>query len=452
MKKRGSFLLFILIIVIASIAVSGCGKEGVYEKTKRGYNAVTDVPGIVFDIPAGFAEYATAVSGISETMEFDPSNTYVYKDLSGKYFLFCMDAIVVAAQKNSSFGIRSTEDIPAVIEKTDLFGIWFTRTGKKLSYEQSNKNGKTKVIADVNASVSLTRDLFGDFTGKLAVIDDGVTEWAVFCGVLQDQYENATKDTLEGLSHMAKSCNINNSAAIFPEEQLVVAETDASPVEEMPTAEETALSAPEAAENGAAQEESGQEVAITEETAQAADETEIFIETNEAPQKKKSISLNNQRQGKTKNATAYSTVYSTLKEGDSGYLDVFCRESMSVKEEIVKLTGVYRGKEAAALLDKCLGEKYEAASAGTTWQVAEYEITYADEERPYINVMLTGMDGENLRYRGIRYTKMTADISMDGKTYAYYQVPNGCTEYLIKFGDCPVAGSHSAYYKIYAEE
>ena len=104
------------------------------------------------------------------------------------------------------------------------------------------------------------------------------------------------------------------------------------------------------------------------------------------------------------------------------------------------------------MLKKILGESFVPAGAGTTWNVVEYDVDYPDDERPYLNALFTGMDGNNLRLRGIKYSKRTKQLSYDDKHYLYYEVPNGCSQYLIKFGDCPGPEMKSAYFQFDLEE
>ena len=453
---------YIVTVMLAALLLSGCS-TGLYEKTARGYDAIQEVPGISFDIPDGLADFATAVSSISDSMGFDRQNTYVYKDLSGKYFLFCMDTIVVAAQKGSDFHLDETDNYEDIIQSTDLFGIWFTKTGKKLSYEVDKKGNEYKVIADVDASVSLTRDLFDDYRGKLTIIGDGQEEWAVYTGILTSEYDNANKSTLSGIDHMAKSIHLTGETSISPEEQLVEVEesTSSDSDEEKNNSNEKNSkdgivdSASETEDLSATEEESSK---LTEsdmqESEYVSEEETVHGEPSneEESEHRDSITLSNQRIAKKRDNTAYSTIYSTLGLGESGYADCFSKEIMDAKEVVVTVKEIYKGGEAVALLKKMLNERFIPAGAGTTWHMIEYEVDYPDEERPYLNVLFTGMDGNNLRLRGIKYSKRTKELSFEDKKFLYYEVPNGCNQYLIKFGDCPGTEAKSAYFQFDMEE
>lgn len=420
-------------LLIVTLLLTGCGSDGVFEKHSRNYDAITDVEGISFDVPDGLADFATAVSEISDEVNFESNGTYVYKEMGEKYFLFNMESIVVAAQKGSGFAIgEQDKNIEESVTGTDMFGIWFTRTGKKkLSYEiEENKNGTYKMIADVNASVSLTKNLYDDFRGQLAVMSDGSEEWAVFVGIREDDYEEASKATIRGVSHMLKSVNFYDNTKQFVEDAVVVGEAETES-----TIAET-------------------EEAIAAETKEAEDETEIAVDEEKAENgsEKKTIQLNNQHKTKKKDDVAYSTVYSTLQEGNAGYADVYSKDDKCMKELVVTLNKVYRTSDATSLLQEELGDAFMPASAGTTWQAASFSIRYPDEEKLYLNSLFTGMDGDNLRYWGIRYSKKTKEFVRGEEHFIYYLVPNGCTEYLLKFGDSSVTGAHSVYYRIPVEE
>ena len=454
MKKQ------IVAVVLISLLLTGCGSK-LYEGTSRGYDDIREVPGIAFDVPDGLEDFATAVSSISDSMGFERQNTYVYKDLNGKYFLFCMDTIVVAAQKGSNFHLNEADNYEEAIQSTDLFGIWFTKTGKSLSYDVKKSGSEYKLIADVNASVSLTRDLFDDYRGKLVIIGDGEEEWAVYIGILASEYDDADKSTLSGLEHMAKSIRLT-AETNTAEEQLVEAgyfeesneeedgeNEEVSKEEEIKETEnlpEKVKESPKQTGVDTQESDSTSKESLQEETVHGEPDRETESERRD------SITLSNQKIGKKRDNAAYSTIYSTLSLGESAYADVFSKDTLDAKEVVVTVKAYYDGGEATTLLKKILGESFVPAGAGTTWNVVEYDVDYPDDERPYLNALFTGMDGNNLRLRGIKYSKRTKQLSYDDKHYLYYEVPNGCSQYLIKFGDCPGPEMKSAYFQFDLEE
>ena len=438
-KKGWKRIIAVVLAAGMTMQLAACGSgDGVYEKNRKGYDLITDVPGISFDIPDGIMDFATAITQISEDIGFEPSNTYVYKDLDGIYFLFCMDAIVIAAQKNTQFGIRDCEDLTAAITGHDLFGIWFSVHGKKLASERDSSNGVVKLIADVDASVALTKNIYNDFVGKLTIVDDGSQEWAVFAGVVASQYDQATDNTLEGLDHIAKTVR-NADIQVGPTDiQLVEGSVPESREE---TVNETAT--------GTVVEETAEEVPV-DETAEGEDSSDPNESTD--TEETKTIRLNNQRKSVDDGTASISSIYSTLGLSQRGYVDVLTKDLQN-ESLIVTLAEVLQGGDAANFLSSELGSaEFVPASAGTTWNVAHYTITYPGQEKYYLNCMFTGMDGDNMRYRGIRYSKKTQTLRKGNDIYAYYLVPNGITEYLLKFGDSPLQDARCAYYKVRVED
>ncbi len=69
-----------------------------------------------------------------------------------------------------------------------------------------------------------------------------------------------------------------------------------------------------------------------------------------------------------------------------------------------------------------------------------------------------GLDGENLRFMGIKYTMRTFDIdhgNTEGTTVrnkvTLYAVSNGCKEYSLIFGGDTLGKIRAAYYEIIRE-
>lgn len=80
---------------------------------------------------------------------------------------------------------------------------------------------------------------------------------------------------------------------------------------------------------------------------------------------------------------------------------------------------------------------------GCHWEAIEYRIIYRTSEHPYVNTKLIGLDGNRLEYNGVKYSSRTFDANensvRNGNTITrlitYYAVPDGCTDYIIRFGD-----------------
>ena len=98
--------------------------------------------------------------------------------------------------------------------------------------------------------------------------------------------------------------------------------------------------------------------------------------------------------------------------------------------------------------------EYFAPADGCTFHVAHYKLDMSNcMGTGYLNVKLRGMHGENLRFRGIEYTSRTYVITVsEDEYYCFYEVPNGCKEYVLECGEGTVenedSGVISAYYKV----
>ena len=154
--------------------------------------------------------------------------------------------------------------------------------------------------------------------------------------------------------------------------------------------------------------------------------------------------------------------------GDNGILSAFNDYKTSYEEPIICPKKVFRGEEAEKLImDYCTTTEaydYFKAPDGQSWEVLEYDLNYRNcENEDYVNIKLKGLDGDALRYRGIRYEartyemdhKMTEDGDWIRNLYVYYPVPNGCYEYCIECGERnSLTGEEvsAAYYHIVDED
>lgn len=179
---------------------------------------ITDVDGVSFGVVKDYAQTATAVTSISEDMEFVPDQTYLYKNGQDIYLLFNMNDYVVAAQKGTDFNLQAADNVQETLQGHDVLGIWFSRNDGKIPVETEKENGYTITSAEVNAQVTITENLYNDFFGKLVILNDGQNEWSVFVGA-KGEYAEDISAKKKDINAMAKS--------------LVLAEKE--PEEEKPT-------------------------------------------------------------------------------------------------------------------------------------------------------------------------------------------------------------------------
>ena len=280
-----------------------------------------------------------------------------------------------------------------------------------------------KIIATATAQVSITPELYNDFAGRLAVIDNGETEWSFFVGSIGEDYHDLDKDLRETLDYMA--------AAFTPYKKPETEEQEAPPVV-----------------LGGEEEERGRN--ISEPKKETADK-DLQQENGEAvlpeaDNEKNTVVLNNQKNTVREGQKAYySDIYDLLPLGKMGYAGVYA--GGQYQNVVVRADKVYRGEEAENII-KSAG-KFFTVREGCSWHAVHYVTD--DFGNGYVNVKLRGMDGENLKFRGIEYTQRTYDIPVsDTEFYSFYAVPNGCREYVLEIGEGvgKEDGIVSSYYEV----
>lgn len=438
-----------LLLIGATILLGGCNSNSsVYYIPESGYTTVNHIDNLAFCVPSFVANKATAITKISNDQEYDSNIAYSYKNGTDEYIMFCINQLVVLAQKGTSFQFLNTENKETCLTNSDLLNTWFTKCGKSFSYTDEINSNTYKIISDVTAEVVITTQLYGDFVGKLAVISDGTDEWSVFAGVMGNSFENLTNEQQSFINDIVLSMRLEKN-----------------PIEEVPTYDVVLESNP--------LEESKDEllekpVIETNATASTKSEIEVTTQTNENLTTEYSaivssdsdfseidtisenigINVTNQKRKELLFDNAYkSDEYSMLSLCECGILSA--RNSKGVIETpIIRINKIYTGKEAKKIVNNSSNEflihGFEAPR-GYTWHVAEYDVSYEScSEDIYINIKIEGLDGNKLYFRGIPCEERTYDSSYAVSTdsagnstnhYVFYAVPNGCKEYVLKCGE-----------------
>ncbi len=410
MKSRILILIVMIaaiVMVIGSVFVNANQKtseETLTKKERPGYTEITSVPGVSFYINSPFVEKATAITQISDNIGFQKNQYYSYKNGTDKYLLFNMQSLIVAVQKGTDFWIADSNDKEYSLLNTSLMNIWFTQGTKKFSSE--TENGVT--ITKACAGVSINSTTYGDFVGELANISKDGEEWSIFVGVPGERYDKLPTTSQNGIENIINSFAFSNSEGDIAQDIYAVSLTGDNSKE-------------------------------------AVDTTEEVFEYDE-----NSLNLSNQNSivDKDEEKAYTSSPYNMLLLGDNGILSAFNDYTTSYEEPIICPKKVYRGEEAEKLImDYCTSSgdyDYFKAPDGQSWEVLEYDLNYRNcANEDYVNIKLKGLDGEALRYRGIRYEartyemdhKMTEDGDWFRNLYVYYPVPNGCYEYCIECGE-----------------
>lgn len=406
----------LLMILLVTTLCCACGGN-LYEETEKGYTNVPSVEGVCFDMPSSFLSQATAISEINPTTDYR-SGAYLYKNGSNKYLLFDINGVIVAVESQTSFDLKNAKDKGTAICNDSICDVWVTEQAK-LKYEEQTKGSVYKLVASVNADISITSTLYASCYGKIAVLQYGDYECAMFVGIPNATEKSLTSDQKKTLDHMVKSLTLNMDHFVSPEGS-TTPET-----ETVTTDKET-------------------ESTIPSESEPTVEDT--TTETIPEPETEEITSVN-------------STIYAPLNVGDKGELYALNNSGKGLERTNITLKKLYTGDKAVDIIKKyCETEacpyEYTDAPVGHSWHVIEYTLEKRPEEL-YVNIKLKGLDGETLKYRGNTISSRTYDIfylikeTEDGytKLYCYYAVPNGCQEYLLSCGS-DTRTPNVAYYLI----
>lgn len=496
MKKKlviTAIVVVIILYMVIDVAVTtSSAKEYVIPE---GYQEITDIEGVSFYVDTRLLDMATAIMQITEESGLDSATYYVYKNGTDRYILFNLNKMVIIAQKGTNFFFSNAEDMEHALENSSVCNIWFSKSEKKLQIEEL-ENGYS---AEVNAAISITRNLYDDFCGKLVTVEHENEEWSIFVGVPGTAYKDVSEADQRLISNIAESLHLTKdveSTANTQEHQTEKADKNDSAEKEVndkkeikeskdkedvktesadkheAESKETDIKKTQDSEEMVKEEVKVQEKEMEENSKQEIPEAK---EENDIEKKDKEKELqepttqentiaakSNQKKQQSEDGKAIkSDIYSMLDIGDSGILSALDYENREYGEPIIKITGIYRGQKAIEMIKANLTEyKYFPAKDGCAYQVVTYDIDYSQcEGKPYVNIKICGLDGTALKFRGVQYTKRTHDIFSKAKqeqnwvkgNICYYEVPNGCKEYVLECGDGTIHSDDSiksAYYHI----
>ena len=454
---------------------------------KPGYSTITSVAGCTFMVNSAFTEKATAVTQISDGVNFSRNDYYSYKNGTSQYMLFQLDGVVVAVEKGTSFNFEQMETKEDALNNSSIMGIWFSTDKDGLKYDK--KGNRTESI--VTAQVVITNDLYNDFIGKLVTLKNEDEEWSMFVGVPGDRYKKLEKESKEGIESLISTFELsldNTGEFDKPEYAVVISGNNVGEIiedvairdEEVPVVTKAEQNSVKSVDITAAVSE---DVVTSEDVEEQTEEVEVIqaeadVQEASISPPVQTVSDNNEdavsEPGKrvavastvrdtVEDDKAYSSnIFSMLIMGQAGICNIKRQSGNDNDTVIVKLTGVYDSGKTKGAIERAEAAgapavKYQSPPPGCHWESASFDINCQTlEDIPYLDVRMVGADGESLKFRGIRYAERTYDISADSmegswiKGYrVYYAVPNGCTEYVLKAGDGnDINGWSSAYYYV----
>lgn len=493
MLKLKYFPLLLSLILI----LSGCGlkTESLISDPGKDYEVVYDVKGATFGVPKSFLKTATAITEISDNSDFDEEGVYLYKDGENKYLFFGMQQIVIAVEKGTTFHFTTTKDKKDALDHSSVMGIWMDPEKKQLPYEEDNTGKVYKLIATVDAQVVITKNLYGDFVGKLSSITTDQGEWSMFVGVPGSDYKKDVTDKQKKvIESIAKSLtsgekeeetyyevgtpsDISSSEAEEGTIEESVAENSkesSSETAEGESAEENTPSAaaPETAEavetgeslDAAAGSVDSSEVENTTETQPPVETTELETvrpdESRPAEGTIQGMNMTNQKRHVTDmSGISDSSIYSFLTLGQKGSLQAFSEQSLKPEGLAITYDNIYMGDAAIKLIqDFCdsgsAGYQYTDPPVGTSWVVCEYTLDYLNlDDRPYVDIKALGADGKAIRHAGIEYKEsertyeITTHKKEDGNIISgmmvYFPLPANTNEFVLAAGQ----GASNPHYK-----
>lgn len=404
MIKLGILIAGVVLAAALMIADRGRNEDGSAVKQVEGFSTVTSVQGCEFLVNNSFTGQATAINAISDDMGITTSDFYSYKNGDDQYLLFRMDGIVVAVQKDTHFHIFEASDKKAALQSADLMGIWLQPDPGGL--KEKTKEGR--YTCNATAQVVITNDIFNDFSGKFVCLTDGETEWSMFVGIPADRYKNLSSTAKKGINTIADSFRLRS-------------ENDA----------------PGYAMTITGSEDEKQEDAPAEEPVKT-EESKVVIKPTVQEKKETEEPIP-------------SSPYSMLSKGQTGRVQYGDGLYACVKLEQILTPQEVRQKAAES---KDMPGKFEEAPAGCHYEGAVYS-TDVDTSNVFLGMHLIGLDGEELKFRGIRYPVRTYEISKGKKSgdgtkdiLVYYPVPNGCRNYALEIYNSPEL--ECAYYAVKA--
>lgn len=505
-KARKKFIPFLLCLIFLAETLAGCGSSssGLYlESTPSGYSQHTEVDGVTFAIPSSFTDSATAVSEVSENGDFKSDVTYEFTNGTDTYLLFNMDSLVIIVRKGTDFGFIDTDDKAQCLQQSSILSVQLDlpQRSKKLEYEEQSGNGVYKFLGTVMAEAVITRNVYGNFVGKVSSICIGNDEWTMFVGVPGTRYTRIDKTQKSVIETIAKSL-----APVVKASDSSSTESDTESTDDADTTNTVTIikggktATPTVKQNtGSVVSGNDNENAGTGSTGSASqpsdhtDITEPDPTTPETPSESDSttsetisqgssteesqtdgndevkkdsdgetvgINMSNQKDAQADGDAFKSDIYSMLTVGQKGKAQVVSDEAgATIITVAVQLNTVTTGQQAVdTIKEYCAsgnaGYAYQEPPIGTSWVVASYDVDYeGNPERPSVNSKLYGLNGKKLYLNGIGYSTRTYDMNYKAKDgmnqMVYFAVPINCKDYVLAFGDGNVDNLYqAAYYHI----
>lgn len=396
MKKK---ILILAMLMTFSLALSGC--TSVYEDTgAKGFTTITNVKGVSFDVYSPILENCSFSTGILGTEQLNNGKTFVYRNDSTDYLAYNSTSFAVAVQKIEPLGLRELSKNDIKTKLSSLFFLESSVTSKvsKINIKTKESKGIFKVITTKEIEVGIAPNVlsFQNYHGYLSYIEtQNGNAYAIFMGTVSP-LEETGKDVKEILYHTVSSLTVV--------EDITEERNDTS--EPLTTVEET-----EPSNNDVSSDNTVKETIPKPETEPI---SEPVIDVFEGAEVESVDGIHHSIHVSAFNGTT--------------------------TEDMVKVTIKDIYTDAEDYVEEWDSEFGLECKEGCHFEMIEYVMSEKVSDTDTIDVKLLGLDYEKLTYAGLKYSSRTYDINHYGKTYVYYEVPNGCKEYVLELGGNALKG------------
>lgn len=439
MKKKVKQIVCIGIVatmLIALLSTMGCGSINDTANADD-YSLIESVKGVTFDIYGKLLDNSSFTSALADDLRIADGSTLVYRNDDTDYLLYNTSSFAVVCQRKTKLDVNnlSDSDLKSALASSTFLKTSITTLENKIKIKKGQNNGKVKLYVDeIECGVAPTLDSFQNYYGSLSYIEDDTYGYFLFCGSI-NSFDKMSKDERKMIEHTAKSLTYEGI-----EEETSDENGEAVTIDSSLSANDT--------ENVSVSdnEEIKVEVNDTGNAKGVLEEVNAEISANEEKDKVEAPKPQTQEESVSENAEAEAKANEEAVEEEE------------VKEEVIE------DNVDCLLSFTCLG--YSKTPTGTDTKIYVYEISKdANEEvkkrvsdlevksgthlesltfsmksldKDYkdvdVSIRLKGLDKANLNYLGIEYSNKVLKYK-DGSNYVcYYEIPNGCEEYLLEFG------------------
>ncbi len=199
-KHKKKSLILKSSAILLSLILAGCGSSSMYDELSEDYLHYTQIEGLVFDYPTFIDEEGTSILEIVSSTDYS-QGTYVIEN-EQTFLAFNIESFLLTSQSNTEFSLEDAEDIEGAIEGSDINGAWFTLEG---DVNEQEEDGVYKCIAQVEANVSITPDVYNTFSGQFVYVSQNGSQYALFFGTSELSWDEVSSNDKDIIEHVVAS-------------------------------------------------------------------------------------------------------------------------------------------------------------------------------------------------------------------------------------------------------